>query len=290
MKRLFKSVIYLTVVMNLLSCAKNENSIFQQQEKDDQIITDFLKKNNINATRSPTGLHYVLDQAGTGEQATAATQIASIDVNIFLLGGAKFITEKDIVYRFQNGLLMQGVVEATTLLKEGGNGRFYIPSALGFGQNSGAISGVNIPPNAVLYGEVKLNDIRTDQEQQVIEDGLIKKYLADNKLTSTKDSLGVYYVKQVAGSGALPRNGTRLVVGYKGTLLTKQVFDSGEFPFTIGAGSAIRGFEIATRFMQKGEKGIALVPSHLAYGDKGSGEKVPPFAILIFELEILGAQ
>ncbi|TAH22770.1 MAG: hypothetical protein EAZ08_00625 [Cytophagales bacterium] len=288
MNTLFKSTIYLAILIGLFGCATNENSILQQQQQDDQIISDFLKRNNISATKSSTGLYYVLDKVGTGDQASTVSQIASIDVDVYLLGGAKFITEKDIVYRFSNGLLMQGVVEATTLLKEGGNGRFYIPSALGFGQGSGTVNGINIPANATIYAEVKLNDIRTDQEQQVIEEGLIKKYLADNKLTSTKDSLGVYYVRTTQGSGALPRTGNRLAVTYKGTLLNKQVFDSGDFTFTLGAGASIRGFEIATRFMQKGEKGIALIPSHLAYADKGSGDKIRPFATLVFELEIIG--
>jgi len=290
MNMFLKGVIYFTLIISLFACAKNENSALQQQAQEDQLISDFLKRNNVNATKSQTGLYYVLDPIGTGEQASAVTQIASIDVGIFLLGGAKFITEKDIVYRFSNGLLMQGIVEATTLLKEGGSGRFYIPSSLGFGQSSGVVNGINVPTNASLYAEVKLNDIRTDQEQQVIEAEIIKKYLADNKLTLTKDSLGVNYVKISGGSGARPRNGNRVTVNYKGTLLNKQVFDSGEFTFTLGAGASIRGFEIAARLMQKGEKGIALIPSHLAYADKGSGDKIRPFAILVFELEITGLE
>ena len=290
MLKFIKNTFYLLLLLAFSSCLKVENSVSQQQENDDQIISNFLQRNNLKATRSSSGMYYIIDAPGTGEQATDRTQIASIDAKVFLLGGQSFISEKDIVYRFQNGLSMQGLVEASTLLKEGGRGRFYLPSALAFGQNTGSVNGVNIPSNAVCYAEVTLNDIRTDQDQQKVEDGAIKKYISDRKLTPTKDSLGVYYVRQSAGSGAPPRNGSRVAITYKGTLLSGQTFDSGAFTFSINSGSVIRGFDIATRFMLKGEKGIALIPSHLAYGDKGSGDKIPPFATLIFELEMTGLE
>jgi FKBP-type peptidyl-prolyl cis-trans isomerase len=286
----FKSVTYLVIVFTFSACLKNENSVLQQQEQEDQLISDFLRRNSVVATRSPTGLYYVIDQAGVGAQASSTTQIASIDVNVFLLGGARFISEKDVVYRFQNGLLMQGIVEATTLLRKGGNGRFYIPSHLGFGGSSGTVSNINIPANASLYAEVKLNDIRTDDEQLKIETDSIKSYLMRRKLTPTKDSLGVFYVMQTAGTGTQPRTGNRVTLSYKGTLLNGQTFDSGGFTFTIGSGNVIRGFDIATRLMRKGEKGIAIIPSNLGYGDKGSGDKISPFDVLIFELEMTGLE
>ncbi len=285
-----KNVIYLFVLLGFSACLKNENSALKQQEQEDQLISDFLKRNSINASRSSTGLYYLIDQAGVGAQPSSTTQIASIDVNVFLLGGARFISEKDIVYRFQNGLFIQGLVEATTLLRKGGSGRFYIPSALGFGANSGTVSNVNIPANATLYAEVKLNDIRTDEEQQKVEVDSIKNYLTRRKLTSTKDSLGVFYVMQTAGTGAQLRTGNKATVSYKGTLLNGQTFDSGSFAFTIGSGTVIRGFDIAARLMRKGEKGIAIIPSSLAYGDKGSGNKISPFKVLVFELEMTGVE
>lgn len=292
MLRFVKYSFYIIILIGLSACLKVENSVQKQQEADDQAINNFLQRNNIKATKSATGLYYVLDNIGTGEQASSTSQIASIDVDVFLLGGSRFITEKDVVYRFQNGLLMQGILEATTLLKEGGRGRFYIPSALAFGQNTGTVNGVTVPPNSVLYAEVALNDIRTDQEQQVAEDNAIKKYLNDRKLTVTRDSLGVYYVRQsaTAGTGNPPRNGNKIAMNYKGTLLSGQTFDSGEFSFTLNAGTVIRGFDIAARFMRRGEKGIAFIPSHLAYGDKGSGDRIRPFATLIFELEMIGLE
>jgi FKBP-type peptidyl-prolyl cis-trans isomerase FkpA len=291
MKKLIRNTIYLFLLLSVSACLKVENSALKQQENDDQLIVNFLQRNNINATKSPTGIYYVLDNAGTGTQPSSNTQIASIDVNLFLLGGARFVSEKDVVYRFQNGLLIPALVEATSLLKEGGRGRFYIPSALALGQNSGTVNGVNVPANSVVYAELTLNDVRTDQEQQAFEDTAIKKYISDRKLTSTKDSLGVYYVRQTAGAGAPPRTGNRVTLNYAGTLLSGQSFDSGTgFTFSLGAGTVIRGFDIAARFMRRNEKGIAMIPSHLAYGDRGSGDRIRPFATLVFELEVTGLE
>jgi peptidylprolyl isomerase len=110
------------------------------------------------------------------------------------------------------------------------------------------------------------------------------------KLQTT--SSGLTYVVVTAGSGPKPERGTEIQAHYTGKLLDGTVFDSSvtrqkPFEFNVGSGRVIKGWDEALIDMQKGEKRILVLPSHLAYGDRGSPPTIPPKATLIFEVELV---
>jgi FK506-binding protein 14 len=83
-----------------------------------------------------------------------------------------------------------------------------------------------------------------------------------------------------------------LSMHYKGTLEDGSEFDSSysrnePFKFQLGTGQVIRGWDQGLLDMCVGEKRTLTIPSHLAYGDEGAGEKIPPKATLKFEVECL---
>ncbi|SFF10964.1 FKBP-type peptidyl-prolyl cis-trans isomerase [Thermoflexibacter ruber] len=283
--------VYLFVLVSLSACLKSENSFLNQQQEDEQKILAYLNQNNINATRSPTGLYYVITQQGTGKKPNSLEEIANIDTDIFLLDGVKIITEKDFTFRFKNGISINGLLEATSLLNEGGSGRFFIPSDRAFGQGSGTINGVNVPANAILIAEVKLNSLRDDEQQKVWEAQQISNYFTQKNLTLTKDTIGVFYSNLLSvAEGTRIRTGNRVSISYKGLLLNGKTFDSGNISFAIGTGAVIQGLDIGIRLMKKGEKGILVIPSHLAYQDRGRGELIRPFDPLVFEIEVTNVE
>lgn len=86
--------------------------------------------------------------------------------------------------------------------------------------------------------------------------------------------------------------GDMVVVHYKGTLDDGEKFDSSydrsmPFQFKLGAGMVIKGWDQGVVGMKIGGKRKLTIPSDLAYGDRGVDFTIPPFATLIFEVELL---
>lgn len=112
-----------------------------------------------------------------------------------------------------------------------------------------------------------------------------------NMAKFTKNGVQVEILKE--GSGVETKGGDRVSVNYLGTLENGIKFDSSydrgvPFEFTLGEGRVISGWEIGVLGMKVGEKRKLIIPSELAYGAAGAGSEIPPNAILIFEVELLG--
>lgn len=96
----------------------------------------------------------------------------------------------------------------------------------------------------------------------------------------------------VVGVGPMPQEGQNVVVHYTGWLTDGTKFDSsvdrGEpFVFPVGVGRVIRGWDQGVMSMRVGGKRRLTIPPALAYGDKGAGDRIPPGATLVFEVELL---
>ena len=104
---------------------------------------------------------------------------------------------------------------------------------------------------------------------------------------------GLIIENQVIGEGAEAQDYNKVVVNYTGTLEDGSVFDSSlnpdrePFTFTLGVGSVIKGWDLGVKGMKVGGKRKLTIPSDLGYGDKGTGNLIPPGATLIFEVELL---
>ena len=62
------------------------------------------------------------------------------------------------------------------------------------------------------------------------------------------------------------------------------------FAFQLGAGQVIRGWDLGVVGLRAGGKRRLLIPSALAYGERGAGGVIPPHAALLFEVELLDFQ
>lgn len=94
------------------------------------------------------------------------------------------------------------------------------------------------------------------------------------------------------GSGLEAVDGKKVTVNYTGTLLDGTKFDSSKdrgtpFPFTLGSGMVIAGWEQGVKGMKEGGTRKLVIPPHLAYGNRAVGGVIPPNSTLVFEIELL---
>ena len=124
------------------------------------------------------------------------------------------------------------------------------------------------------------------------EDSLITDYISKNKITTKPDSLGLYFTETKKGNGNLIKAGDTVSVNYVGKFVDGTVFDESKshpdvFEFPAGTGRVIPGWDMALLKMRQGSKANLVIPSALAYGAQGIPPNIPPYATLIFEMEVV---
>ena len=101
---------------------------------------------------------------------------------------------------------------------------------------------------------------------------------------------GIKYQILVNGSGAKPTLNDQVETHYHGTLLDGTIFDSsidrGE-TVSFPVGGVIPGWTEALQLMSVGSKWKLIIPSELAYGERGAGQAIPPNSDLIFIVELV---
>jgi len=102
----------------------------------------------------------------------------------------------------------------------------------------------------------------------------------------TETASGLLWQDFVVGTGPQVVTGAGVVANYSGWLKDGSLFDSGQFPFTVGAGTVIAGWEEGFIGMLEGGTRRLIIPPTLGYGSAGAGS-IPPNATLIFDVQLV---
>ena len=148
-----KSTLLALISLLFVSClSDNETSkpvdYTVQNEKE---IVDYIAKNNLTATKTDSGLYYVVNEAGTGAQPTASSNV-TVAYKGYFTNGNVFDQSNAAGISFGLNQVIKGWTEGIPYFKEGGNGVLLIPSHLGYGSNGSG----PIPGGSVLIFDVKL--------------------------------------------------------------------------------------------------------------------------------------
>lgn len=265
-----------------------------QAEIDKNLILNYAIENKLDVQSTLSGLYYVLEKEGSGDLSPDMKSIITAHYHGTLMDGTVFDSSIDRgkPFEFTLGRVIKGWKEGIPLLKKGGKGKFLIPSEMAYGERG---AGKDIPPNAVLIFDIELIDFMDPQDRAKMEkekqNQSILNFAKQNGFETTQTASGLHYVVLKEGTGEdRPSPKSKVKAHYHGTLLNGTVFDSsvdrGE-PFEFSLGRVIPGWQEGIALMTKGSKYKFLIPSHLAYGQRGAGGVIPPNSILIFDVELL---
>lgn len=147
--------------------------------------------------------------------------------------------------------------------------------------------------DADAYLREYFQKIRQQQEEKRLEEVRENKakgadFMATNATAEGVQTLesGLQIQTVVAGKGAQPQDGDKVLVNYKGTLIDGTQFDANDST-EFNVNGVVKGFKEGLLNMKEGGKAILTMPSDLAYGDRGAGQNIPGGAALVFEVELL---
>ena len=252
-------------------------------------------------------IHYKLLSIGEndtkpkpGDYITVDLTYKTIQDSVFFKGRRKFkITEPET----------KGTIDECFLkLSEKDQASFIISSDIFFNHTLQTHLPGFLTQGDMMKVDIKLLGIQTEQEYlnekeaflHWIEDFgdyervLLKQYLDKSELNIQPTKTGLYKIQRVPGNGVGVVAGDTVIVHYEGKFLNGKFFDSTKkrkeaFRFIYGQKwQVIKGLEEAIGLMEEGEKSVFILPSDLAFGEKGSSTGIiPPFTSLIFEVELV---
>ena len=174
----------------------------------------------------------------------------------------------------------------------------------------------------IFYYEVTLNDVISHDElmqemdnfraemkqRQEGEASVIAQYIADNKITAQPNDEGLYVIVNKKGNGPKVAAGKEVAMNYTGRLLDGKIFDSNiekdakeagifdanrpctPLTYTVGKMSLIKGWDDGVMGMTQGSNITLIIPSSLAYGERGAGNLILPYSPLRFDIDIISVK
>lgn len=277
-----KYTIFILVLALFVSCSKDaETNYIVENEKE---ITDYIAKHNLDAIKSTTGLYYVIDETGTGIQASASSYVNVVYKGYYTDG--RVFDESDTDGIFTNmQQVIKGWTEGISYFKEGGSGKLLVPAHLAYGNSTYG----PIPGGSVLIFDIELINVYNDLETclKAKNEKEITNYIAKHELVAQKSESGLYYVIEEEGTGVQPTASSSVTVAYKGYFTNGNVFDqSHSSGISFNLNEVIKGWTEGITYFKEGGKGKLLVPSHLGYGPYDRGN-IPGGAVLIFDVELI---
>jgi FKBP-type peptidyl-prolyl cis-trans isomerase len=131
-----------------------------------------------------------------------------------------------------------------------------------------------------------INKKLVDKESEAIDN-----WVRRNKVTAISTGTGLRYAIIKKGNGNMPKDGEVAIINYKVSLLDGTVCYTSEknkpAHFLIGHDNVESGLHEGILLMSVGDRGIFIMPPHLAHGLTGDDSKIPPLAILVFDVELI---
>lgn len=269
--------------------------------------------------KTDSGLYYKITRGESGKQLPSQGDVLSVELSYYLadkdsLLFSTFSTNEPMFLPIEQSRFQGDINEGLLMITEGDSASFILKADSFLIYYVGM---TELPPyikaESMLRFEIRVLQHKTSdeymKEQKVMQEKHEAKmaelmqqekidreaWLKENKITVSPTPSGMYFIQQKAGTGQKVESGDLVRAHYTGYLLDGQVFDSSEeskepFSFAAGRGEVIPGWDEAVMMMRVGGKARIILPSELAYGESRPDFPIPPYATLVFDLEIVGVE
>ncbi len=266
--------------------------------------------NKFDGYSHKNGIYYKLITIGdtvdlpmAGNYVTTQLRYATTSDSVFFTGNRTFqLTEPEF-----DG----SIDECFLMLSVGDSASFIIDAEKFFHQTLQCQMPSFLHKGDMMKIDIRMNDIRTEEQYRQDKEEFLKwiedfgeyeklvlhNFIEKQKIDVEPSESGMYFINIFPGSGKPVEYGDIVTVNYEGRFLNGKFFDSTikrnqPFEFVYGTEmQVIPGLEDAIGRMREGQRALIILPSDLAWGEKGSSTGIiPPFTTVIYELELIKAE
>lgn len=316
----FGSLFYKDVMNGFLM---GDSTATIRQDLIEKTIFDFLEGKDVPMTEQESNSYFMKHMAyGVAKPASRPDgQIDSLNIAVAVANASsiqRYILKGDTTGKYlsdfkagyEKGKTLAGEENAPYLegLRIGSNMFRQISSAPGIMNKAempynedivkkAAIDGITHSADALMsndeaetYFQTKIKEMQDAEAKEKSAEG--EAFLKEN---ATKEGVvttesGLQYKVERMGDGAKPAATDKVKVNYEGRLIDGTVFDSSykrNEPAEFGLNQVIKGWTDGIQLMPVGSKFTFYIPYQLGYGERGAGQDIPPYATLIFDVELL---
>jgi len=273
---------FMLIILLISSCLKEEDHRTWEDEQKE--LEEYLNTNNITTEPTWTGLYYIEQDTGSGNNPeyydTVVLEYRVSRLDGFLLESSENYGSPYIFPLFNNSVIY-GLSEAVSYMKPGTSAKAIIPSKIALG----GIAYEEIPPFTTLIYDLELIEIRPGIPVEPVN--------TDTLTLNTTSSGFAYYILKEDTTGKIVASWDYVVMHYTGYLTNGHIFFSTKkrnityTTFFANDEYLPSGLKEGLVLMKEGEKFRFIIPPNLAYGEHGIYPNIPPNATLIYDVEVL---
>lgn len=246
--------------------------------------------------KSDSGLYYKLYAVAKDTVKPKAKDWITLDYKLVVISKGKDSVFIDSKKAQQGPLRMQlpasdykgDIYEGMRMLAAGDSGEFIVNADSLFKKTFRQGSRPKyVDTNTMARFTIHMVSISSPAAMEKKEKEDLSKFLADKKITVAPQPSGLYYVEEIAGKGTKIDSGCQITYNVKISLLDgKQVFGQDSMKFVYGKRPDMSGFLEGIKMMKKGGKARLILPSQIAFGERGYRE-IPPYTTIIYDVQVL---
>ncbi len=246
--------------------------------------------------KTDSGLYYKLYKVGKDTVKPKVKDWISMEYRLIVKSKGKDSTFIDSRKNKQGALRMQlppsdykgDIYQGMRMLTAGDSGEFIVNADSLFKKTFRQASRPKyIDSNSMARFVIHMVTIDSPEALQKKEKEVLTKFIADNKITTVPQPSGLYYIEQVAGKGIKIDSGCQVTYNVKISMIDgKQVFGQDSMKFIYGKRPDMTGFLEGIKMMKKGGQARLILPSQLAFGERGYRE-IPPYTSIIYDVKVV---